>query len=246
MTTEKVETNENINNKEIIEKDIGEKTEVKNDKVNINPIEKITALKVKADPENVSAEERKRSVKKLAGAISHSLRQNGEINVRAFGSSAIGKAVKALAIAKNYVSVQNLQLECSPAFITTKIGENELTGMCFVAFAYENPKVVDIEGCKSILMVKADPEDIEDENRKANVQKLAGAIFHSLENNKEVVLRCFGNKTISKATKAMAIARGKVAVKGGDMYMWPIFIVAKMNENERTGIAFYCYSNAIT
>lgn len=208
--------------------------------------EVITCLKVKADPPDISSEDRKRSVKKLAGAISHSLRGRGEINVRCFGSAAIGKAAKALAIARGYVGVQNLQLECSPAFITTKMGDNELTGICFVAFASEkttNTKVVDIEKCKSILMVKADPKDITPEDRKINVKKLAGAIAHSLEENKEVAVRCFGNATIGKAAKALAIARGYVATRGPDLYCWPMFIVANMNGNERTGIAFYVYTN---
>lgn len=206
----------------------------------------INCLKVKADPPDISSEDRKRNVKRLAGAISHSLRSRGEINVRCFGSAAIGKAAKALAIARGYVGVQNLQLECSPAFITTKMGDNELTGICFVAFASEkipNSKVVDMEKCKSILMVKADPKDIAPEDRKINVKKLAGAIAHSLEENKEVAVRCFGNATIGKAAKALAIARGYTATRGPDLYCWPMFIVANMNGNERTGIAFYVYSN---
>ena len=43
-------------------------------------------LKVKADPQDVSPDDRKRNVKKLAGAISHSLRSSGEVNVRCFGN----------------------------------------------------------------------------------------------------------------------------------------------------------------
>jgi len=209
--------------------------------------EVINCLKVKADPPDISAEERKRNVKKLAGAISHSLRAKGEINVRCFGSAAIGKAAKALAIARGYVGVQNLQLDCSPAFITTKMGDNDLTGICFVAFASEkaNKPPVDLEKCKSILMVKADPKDIDPEDRKKNVKKLAGAIAHALEENKEVVVRCFGNATIGKAAKALAIARGYTATRGPDLYCWPAFIVANMNGNERTGIAFYAFSNEV-
>lgn len=208
--------------------------------------EVVTCLKVKADPPNISAEDRKRNVKKLAGAISHSLRGRGEINVRCFGSASIGKAAKALAIARNYVGVQNLQLECSPAFITTKMGDNELTGICFIAFASEkspNAIPIELDKCKSILMVKADPKDINPEDRKRNVKKLAGAIAHSLEENRETVIRCFGNATIGKAAKALAIARGYVATTGGDLYCFPSFIVADMNGNERTGIAFYARSN---
>jgi len=210
----------------------------------------VDCLKVKSDPEDIKPEERKRAVKKLAGAISHSLRARGEINVRSFGSASIGKAAKALAIARDYINVQNLQLDCSPAFITTRMGDTELTGICFVTFASEKPlerrgiKDKDVlDNCKTVLMVKADDKEISAEDRKINVKKLAGAIAHALEENKEVVIRCFGNATIGKASKAMAIARGYVATTGGDLYGWPAFIVANMNGNERTGIAFYCYSN---
>lgn len=209
-----------------------------------NDVDEISCLKVKADPHDIAPDDRKRNVKKLAGAISHALRGNGEINVRCFGSAAIGKASKALAIARSYIGVQSLQLECSPAFITAKIGDNDLTGICFCAFASERPqKEIDIEKCSSILMVKADPKDVSSEDRKRNVKKLAGAIAHSLEENKEVAIRCFGNATIGKASKALAIARGYTATRGPDLYCWPTFIVADMNGNERTGIAFYVYTN---
>jgi len=206
------------------------------------------SLKVKADAHDVTPEERKKNVKKLAGAISHSLRRNGEINVRCFGNAAIGKAAKAIAIARNYIDVQSLQLECSPAFITTTMGDSELTGISFCTFAsnkIDGDEEVNIDNCQSVLMVKADSRDISGEERKNNVKKLAGAIAHALEENKEVVIRCFGNATIGKAAKALAIARGYTATRGPDLYCWANFIVANMNGNERTGIAFYAYTNEI-
>jgi stage V sporulation protein SpoVS len=206
----------------------------------------INCLKVKADAQDISPEDRKRNVKKLAGAISHSLRSRGEINVRCFGSASIGKAAKALAIARSYIGIQNLQLECSPGFITTKMGDSELTGICFVAFAStKDPDIspIDIEKCKTVLKVKSDPKDISAEDRKDKVKKLAGAISHAIEENKEVVVRCFGNSTIGKAAKALAIARGYTANRGPDLYCWPAFIVSDMNGSERTGICFYVYSN---
>lgn len=207
----------------------------------------IVALKVKADPADISPEDRKKNVKKLAGAISHSLRGNGEINVRCFGAASIGKAVKALSIAKNYINTQNLQLSFAPAFIVTKIGENELTGICFCTFAEKKGPDIDIDKCKTVLMVKADPKDILPEDRKTNVKKLAGAIAHALEENNEVAVRCFGNSCIGKSAKALAIARSYVASKGADLYAYSAFIVAKMgpDNQERTGIVFYVYSNAI-
>ena len=93
-------------------------------------------------------------------------------------------------------------------------------------------------------MVSADPLNIDPVERKLKVRKLAGAITHALEENKEVAVRCFGSASIGKASKAIAIARGMTAQRGADLYAWSDFIVAKMGENERTGIVFLCFSNS--
>jgi len=225
--------------------------DVVDEKVNVKQVtpqeehEVVTSLKVKSDPPGTSPEDRKRKVKKLAGAISHSLRGHGEIGIRCFGNASIGKAAKALAIAQNYIGVQNLQLSFSPGFITTKMGENELTGISFYTFAQEKVDDVNLDDVKSVLMVKGDPKDVTPEDKKINVKKLAGAITHCLEENKEVVLRCLGNATIGKASKALAIARGMVANRGPDLYCWASFIVTEINGQERTGICFYAYTNDI-
>ena len=225
------------------------------DKVEVKPdIEDknlITCLKVKADPKDISGEDRKKNVKKLAGAISHSLRANGEINVRCFGNAAIGKAVKAIAIARNYIKAnisvndKKLQLECAPAFVMTDIGDKKLTGISFFVFATEIDSDADlnVEEIANPLMVKSDAYDIDAQQRKDSLHKLAGAISHSLEDKKEVVIRCFGNATIGKSAKALAVARGYTATRGPDLYCWPAFIVATINGNERTGIAWYAYTN---
>ena len=207
--------------------------------------EVVTDLKVKADSPDVSSEDRKKNVKRLAGAVSHSLRANGEINVRCFGNASIGKASKAIAIARSYIETSDLQLSCAPAFITTKMGDHEITGISFCTFASkkDDESAINIEKIKSVLMVKADERDVSAEDRKNNVKKLAGAIAHSLEENKECIVRCFGNATIGKAAKALAIARGYTATRGPDLYCWPTFIVADMNGNERTGIAWVVYTN---
>jgi len=213
--------------------------------------EKISCLKVKADDKDISSDDRKKAVKKLAGAISHSLRDHGEINVRAFGNAAIGKAVKAMAIARNYIKAnisvneKKLHLECAPAFVMADIGDKKLTGMSFFVFASEidGEGDVDVESLPDPLMVKADDKDIDSNKRKDNLHKLAGAISHSLEEKQEVAIRCFGNATIGKASKAIAVARGYTATRGFDLYCWPAFIVAEINGQERTGIAWYAYTN---
>ncbi len=200
-------------------------------------------LKVSADPDNISQEDRKRNSKKLAGAISHALRNNGEVDVRAFGRAAIGKAAKSLAIAKSYIGdTDKLQLVFSPAFITAKIGNETLTGICFKAFT-DTREEIDLSKVQSVLKVQADEKDISPDERKHKVRKLAGAINHALEEHKECVVRCFGKAAISKAAKALAIARGFTASRGPDLYCWDEFIVAQMGDKERTGICFYCFTN---
>ena len=208
--------------------------------------EPLENLRVSADGPDTSPEERKRRVKKLAGAISHSLRTNGEITIRAFGNKAIAKGAKALAIAKGYLNDthKDIHIAFSPAFIQTEINGNNLTGIAFCVFTVDPPsQPIDVEQVKSKLFVKADPDDIAPEDRKRNVRKLAGAITHAIEENKECVVRCFGYKSIGKAAKALAIARGFVATKGPDLYCWSTFIVTKMNDSERTGIGYYTFAN---
>ena len=209
----------------------------------------LDTLKVAADPQDISPEDRKRNVKKLAGAISHALRVRGEINVRAFGNAAIGKACKALAIAKDYIedvtyNKEKLLLSYSPAFITTKIGENTLTGIGFVTFASPKTKDIDLSKVQSVLMVKADPKDLDPEERRLRARKLAGAIAHSVEENKICLVRAFGNSAIGKACKALAIARGFTATRGEDLFAYDEFIVTTMGDKERTGIVFVAFSNS--
>mgnify|MGYP006282955285 CR=1 FL=1 len=92
-------------------------------------------LKVKADGPNVSSETRKTKVKKLAGAIAHSLRTNGEVHVRCFGNACIGKACKAIAISSSYVAPHGLSILCTPYFIEAEMDGQTKTGIAFRVFA---------------------------------------------------------------------------------------------------------------
>tara|TARA_R110000824_G_scaffold12226_7_gene53604 strand:- start:32013 stop:32678 length:666 start_codon:yes stop_codon:yes gene_type:complete len=206
----------------------------------------VNGLKVAADPADISPEDRKKNVKRLAGAISHALRTSGEVDVRAFGNAAIGKACKALSIAKDFIEeTHNLQLSYSPAFLTIQVEGSTLTGIKFCTFTSEKTDDKDLDEVKSVLMVKADPKDIDSQDRRLKVRKLAGAIAHAVEENKECVVRAFGNAAISKACKALSIARGFTATRGPDLYCYNQFIMTKMGDNERTGIAYYVFTNEL-
>jgi len=96
---------------------------------------------------------------------------------------------------------------------------------------------------ENVLKVKADDQNATDEDRKQALKNLAGAVAHSLRQNGEVKLRCFGNACIGKAAKAIAIARGMVAVHGFDLYNTISFITAEMGGMNKTGICFVCFTN---
>jgi len=98
----------------------------------------------------------------------------------------------------------------------------------------------------NILKVKADDQDANDDDRKQALKKLAGAVAHSLRQSGEVKLRCFGNACIGKANKAIAIARGMVAVHGFDLYCTISFITADMGGMKKTGICLTCFTNETT
>lgn len=95
-------------------------------------------LKVKGDPKDISPDERKRKVKSLAGAITHGVRKNGEVTVRAFGPIAVYKAVKALAIARGLVATQGFDLYCAPAYADAIMGGQKKTGIKFMCFISKN------------------------------------------------------------------------------------------------------------
>jgi len=95
----------------------------------------------------------------------------------------------------------------------------------------------------NVLKVKADDQNATDDDRKSALKKLAGAVAHSLRQSGEVKVRCFGNACIGKAAKAIAIARGMVAVHGFDLYSAISFITAEMGGTKKTGICFTCFTN---
>jgi stage V sporulation protein SpoVS len=200
-------------------------------------------IKVKADPEGIPADERRRAARKLAGAIVHTLRNNGEVSIRCFGNSSVGKGTKSLAIAREFMVEHNLALYCAPAFIDTYMDEGKKTGLSFSAFAEEGD--VDIHSKLAVakeIRVKADAPDTEPEARKIAMRQLAGSVSNAMREHGSAQVRCFGSASIGKAVKALAVARGLVAVHGKDLYCTPLFIETEMDGGTRTGIAFFVFA----
>ena len=71
-----------------------------------------------------------RSISKLsAGAIAAIIREGGKAEVQAVGAGAANQALKAVAIARTYLSSENIDLICRPAFAQIKIEEEERTAI---------------------------------------------------------------------------------------------------------------------
>lgn len=91
-------------------------------------------LRVKADPDDISDDERKKKIKSLAGAIAHGLRRFGEIHVRVIGRDAAYKGLKAVIEASGFVAVHGHDLYMRPGYMMAGDvqGKEEMTGMSFL------------------------------------------------------------------------------------------------------------------
>jgi stage V sporulation protein S len=74
----------------------------------------------------VAANSRSTSV---AGAIAGIIRERGRVDVQAIGAGAVNQAVKAIAIARGYLELDNIEIACLPSFTEVLIDGRERTAM---------------------------------------------------------------------------------------------------------------------
>ena len=65
----------------------------------------------------------------VAGAIAGVVRGSGRAEVQAIGAGATNQAVKAVAIARDYLTTNGLDIVCIPAFIDVTIGDEDRTAI---------------------------------------------------------------------------------------------------------------------
>lgn len=68
----------------------------------------------------------------VAGALAATLRERESAELQAVGAGAINQAIKAVAIARNYLKPSGIDAVCVPAFITVAISDIERTGISLV------------------------------------------------------------------------------------------------------------------
>ncbi len=83
----------------------------------------------KADIIKVSAKSRSTAV---AGAIAAVIREHRYAEVQAIGAGAVNQAVKALAIARGYLSGDQIDIVCIPYFTEVDIEGQERTAVRFI------------------------------------------------------------------------------------------------------------------
>lgn len=65
----------------------------------------------------------------VAGAIAGVIRENGMAEVQSIGAGATNQAIKAVAIARSYLSEENIDIVCIPSFIDVAIDDEERTAI---------------------------------------------------------------------------------------------------------------------
>jgi stage V sporulation protein S len=82
----------------------------------------------------VSAHSRSTAV---AGAIAGIVRDNGHAEVQAIGASAVNQAIKAVAIARTYLTLDGIEIACLPEFVEVDIEGQERTAVRLVIVTRE-------------------------------------------------------------------------------------------------------------
>jgi stage V sporulation protein S len=80
----------------------------------------------RSDVLKVSARSRPSAV---AGAIAGVVREVGRAEVQAIGAGAANQAIKAVAIARDYLAESGIDAVCLPSFITVTIGNEDRTAI---------------------------------------------------------------------------------------------------------------------
>src|SRR3954451_14938671 len=80
----------------------------------------------------------------VAGAMAGVVRQWGEVEVQVVGAGALNQAIKAVAIARGYVSSTGLDLVCSPTFADIEIDGQDRTGIHLLIEARNRLGFVDL------------------------------------------------------------------------------------------------------
>jgi len=101
----------------------------------------------------------KSSPNAVAGALAATLRERESAELQAVGAGAINQAIKAVAIARNYLKAASIDVVCVPSFITVAISDNERTGISLVV--ERRPATTDVPA-PTLEAIEGSPGPVED------------------------------------------------------------------------------------
>lgn len=88
-------------------------------------------MDVAVEPLKVSS---KSDPNKVAGALAGRIRERQTAELQAIGAGAVNQAVKAIAIARGYVSPMGIDLVFVPAFTNVEVDGEEKTAIKFICY----------------------------------------------------------------------------------------------------------------
>lgn len=77
----------------------------------------------------------------IAGAVAALLRSQGQVDIQAIGPTAVNQTVKALAIARGYLTGDHMDLYAQPEFVKLDVQHEERTALRFHIRAVHLPQL---------------------------------------------------------------------------------------------------------
>lgn len=77
----------------------------------------------------------------IAGAVAALLRSQGQVDIQAIGPTAVNQTVKALAIARGYLTGDHMDLYAQPEFVKLDVQQEERTALRFHIQAVHLPRL---------------------------------------------------------------------------------------------------------
>jgi len=65
----------------------------------------------------------------VAGAIARLIKTEGRAEIQTIGAGAVNQAIKAVAIARGYLTPSGIDLVCTPSFIDVEVNEDQRTAI---------------------------------------------------------------------------------------------------------------------
>jgi stage V sporulation protein S len=174
----------------------------------------------------------KSNVKSVAGAISHTTRSGECPTLMATGTESINQAIKAICVARQYLTENKLDLAIQPIFRNQEKG----------AVTFNLSKV-------QARSKKGDAPDDETSQlrvaRQSEPNSTAGAIANKVRSGDRVIIQAIGASAVSVAVRSVALARRYLEADAIDLSFRPEFIHVKLDEGDRSAIKFSILASQI-